>query len=197
VDYQISWPGAGGCGVALRTRKLVKRAKTLTVIAAGFLTFVLIITFLLAPRDPIRSAVPVTFLCYTNCDIRGFNDQYKWAWFRIENKSPFMLGCQQGPVDIQRAGSWFQTTNTLGRICDPIVQPQKSLTLPMMPPADAAKWRSSFLLTRVSIHSSLYWEVKFGFARFMDRLHRLGNWPPPRTSSKADTHVVTSETLNL
>ena len=92
---------------------------------------------LVASRDTVRHSVSVTFLCYTNRDTRGMNDMYTWAWFRIENRSPFMLACQQGPLDIERTGTWIQDTNRLGFHYDPVIEPGQALTVSMMPPAGA------------------------------------------------------------
>ena len=68
------------------------------------------ILFLVVSKDPVRHSVSVTFLCYTNRDSRGMNDMYTWAWFRIENRSPYMLSCQRGALDVERAGAWLQDT---------------------------------------------------------------------------------------
>ena len=169
-----------------------------------FLGFLLVVTVIgvggfLALPDPITHSVSVTFLGYTNMDTRGFNDQYRWAWFRIDNRSPVMLACRQGPIDIERAGAWIQDTNTLGRQYEPILEPGQALTVSMIPPSDGTRWRSSFLLTRMGTHSSHYWSAKFGLRRFIDSLtpRKLRTRSQTPMMSDPQLHVVTSETLNL
>ncbi len=147
----------------------------------------------------VASSVSVTFLCYTNCDVRGMNDMYTWAWFRIENHSPFMLACQQGALDVERAGAWLQDTNRLGYRYDPIVEPGQSLTVSMMPPANASRWRSSFLLTKMPIHSGKYWTRRYRFELFMDglRLERFGVHGQRWKGTAPEPAVVTSKTIGL
>jgi hypothetical protein len=158
------------------------------------------VLLLVLSRDPVRHSVSVTFLYYTNRDTRGWNDMYTWAWFRIENRSPFMLLCQQGTLDIERAGAWVQDTNRLGFQYDPpIIEPGQTLTVSMMPPADATQWRSSFLLTKMAIHSEKYWTRRSRFEDFMDslRLHRIGLRSQPWRGNNPKPTVITSETMGL
>ena len=150
-------------------------------------------------RDPISRSVSVTFLGYTNVDTRGFNNMYKWAWFRIENKSPFMLSCMQGALDIERGGSWIQSTNSMGRQYDPNIEPGQTLTVSIIPPSEGTKWRSEFLFMRMTIHSSRYWKARTWLEGFVGRLppSRFGirSWPP--RISNPPLSVVTSETMEL
>ena len=148
-------------------------------------------------RDPLRHSVSVSFLCYTNRDTKGFNDMYTWAWFRIENRSPFMLSCQQGVLDVERSGVWGQETNRLGFQYDPIIEPGKSLTVSMMPPADATHWQSSFLLTKMRMHSGKYYTWRFRFEVFMDslRLHRIGLRGQPWKQKNPPPTVITSKRI--
>ena len=146
----------------------------------------------------ISSSVSVVFVGYTN-QTYGFSKQYTSAWFRIENHSPYMLLCRQGSLDIERAGVWQQNTNWVGHQYDPIVEPGQSLTLSLMAPSDATRWRSSFLLTKMSTHSSLYWDVRFRFELFMDRLrlYRFGFRGQPWKEKEPSPAVVTSRVLEL
>jgi hypothetical protein len=157
------------------------------------------VLFLVVSTDPVRHSVSVTFLCYTNRDSRGMNDMYTWAWFRIENRSPYMLSCQQGALDVERAGAWLQDTNRLGFQYDPIIEPGQTLTVSMMPPADAARWRSSFLLTKMAIHSGQYWTRRYRFEAFMDslRLDRIGLRGQPWKGKNPEPTVITSRTMDL
>lgn len=145
----------------------------------------------LATRDPLRTSIVATFLCYTNKDTRGFNERYTWAWFRIENRSPFMLLCQQGPLDIQRSGLWVQDTNRLGFQYEPIIEPGETLTISMMPPTNSSQWRSSFWFTKMSIHSGTYWTWRFRLAAFRDRHPHLFPFGSKPTTSG---HVVITST---
>src|SRR5262245_42667802 len=116
-----------------------------------FLSVAVIVAFglVLLQRDASSKSVKVTFLFYTNCDAQGGNAFYTWAWFRIENRSPYKLGCYQGSLDVQRAGKWFQDTNSLGRRhFDAQTPPGKSATIAMVVPENATRWRSSFLFER-------------------------------------------------
>lgn len=184
----------------LCVRAITARVKK-TLIPLGVLLAAAVIGVrgLLALPDPITHSVTVAFLGYTNMDTRGFNDQYTWAWFRIENKSSVMLACRQGPIFIERAGSWIQDTNTLGRQYDPIMEPGQALTVSMIPPSDATRWRSSFLLTRMGTQSSRCWSARFGLRRFIDAFpfSKLGTQGQTLLKSNPQSHVVTSETLKL
>jgi hypothetical protein len=162
-----------------------------------------IIAFVSAQKDAISKSVTVTFLCYTNCDAQGGNGFYTWAWFRIENRSPFTVGCYQGILDVERAGKWFQDTNTVGRRhFDSQTPPGKSKTIAMVVPENATRWRSSFLIAREDID---YVNRMINsannpsrFVVFMDKLHleRFGLRSKPwRTKPKRVT--ITSETMDL
>jgi hypothetical protein len=168
-----------------------------------FAAVIVAVGFVLALRDTDSKAVKVTFLFYTNCDAQGGNAFYTWAWFRIENRSPYKLGCFQGPLDVQRAGKWFQDTNTLGRRhYDSQTPPGKSATIAMVVPENATRWRSSFLFQREDI-DYINRIIRSNnspsrFAIFMDNLHleRFGLRSQPwRTKPKRIT--VTSETIDL
>lgn len=100
-----------------------------------FVLLLLLAMLLVVAKNAVQSSVSVTFLCYTNLDTRGSTDQYTWAWFRIENRSPFFLSCLQGPLDVERAGTWLQETNQLGQKYEPIIEPGQTLTVSLMPPA--------------------------------------------------------------
>jgi hypothetical protein len=171
--------------------------KALLVLGSG--VAVLALFGFLALSDPISRSVSVTFLGYTNVDTRGFNDQYKWAWFRIENKTHFMLSCAQGAKDIEREGSWIQTTNGLGRQYDPIIERGRTLTVSVIAPSDATRWRNSFLFMKMDVRDPAYWNRQISFERFMNnlRLQRFGIWGQPWRQRNPKLHVVTSETLNL
>lgn len=173
--------------------------KIFIVLGSLLVVAVIGVTGFLALPDPITHSVSVTFLGYTNMDTRGFNDEYKWAWFRIENRSPVMLACRQGPIDIERAGAWIQDTNTLGRQYDPIIEPGQSLTVSMIPPSDGTRWRSSFLLTRMGTHTAYWWTTKFGLRRIIAFLTpgKLRTRSQTPMMSDPQLHVVTSETLKL
>ena len=176
-----------------KTKAKMKRKLLLLVVLA----LLLVAGAFLASRDRISRSVSVVFVGYTNFDTAGFNDQYTWAWFRLENHSPFMLACLQGPLDVERAGRWLQDTNRLGHNYDRVIEPGKSLTISMMPPRDATRWRSNFLLVRMNTRS--YSSARLKLAYFMDslRLYRIGfRWRPWNTRP-AVRHVVTSETLKL
>ncbi len=153
----------------------------------------------MASRDPVRSSVSVTFLCYTNHDTRGLNDQYIWAWFRLENRTPFMLACKQGVLDVERAGVWSEETNRVGHAYDPMIEPGRTLTVSMMPPSECTRWRSNFLLTKMAMHSPQYLTWRFRFESFMDRLrlHRFGIHAEPWKSKTSEPVVVTSKAINL
>jgi hypothetical protein len=70
-------------------------------------------------------------------------------WFRIENRSPFSLSCQQGPKDVESAGAWLRDTNRVGFSYGSIIEPGRTVTVSMMPPDDATRWRTTFLLTKM------------------------------------------------
>ena len=93
-------------------RPLTMKKKMLIFLFAAVIG---VVAFVLARRAAVSKSVTVTFLLYTNCDAQGGNAFYTWAWFRIENRSPFTVGCYQGMLDVQRAGKWFQDTNNVGR----------------------------------------------------------------------------------
>jgi hypothetical protein len=162
-----------------------------------------VVAFVLVRRDAVSKSVTVTFLFYTNCDAQGGNGFYTWAWFRIENRSPFTVGCYQGIVDVQRAGTWFQDTNWLGlRHPDAQTPPGKSSTIAIVAPKNAAKWRSSFLIAREDLDYTrrivLSANRPSRFQAFMDKLHleRFGLRSQPwRTKPKRIT--ITSETIDL
>jgi hypothetical protein len=162
-----------------------------------------VVPFVLARRDAVSKSVTVTFLFYTNCDAQGGNAFYTWAWFRIENRSSFKVGCYQGILDVQRAGKWFQDTNTVGRRhYGSQTPPGKSSTIAMVVPEKATRWRSSFLFEREDsdyinrmINSA---NRPSRFAAFMDNLHleRFGLRSQPwRTKPKRIT--ITSDTIDL
>jgi hypothetical protein len=177
-------------------RRLTMKKKMLIFL---FPAVIVAVGFLLLRRDPVSKSVKVTFLFYTNCDAQGGNGWYTWAWFRIDNRSPFRLGCYQGPLDVQRAGKWFQDTNTLGRRhFDAQTSPGESATIAMVVPENARRWRSSFLFTREDVDTINRMIRKSRFETFMDNLHleRFGlrNQPWRR---KPEPTIVTSETIDL
>jgi hypothetical protein len=110
-----------------------------------------------------------------------------------------MLACQRGVTDVERAGTWFQNTNWVGSRYDPIIEPGESLTVSMMPPVDATRWRSSFLLTKMPIHSGKYWTRRYRFESFMDglRLDRFGLRGQPWKGKTPEPTVITSKTIDL
>jgi hypothetical protein len=126
------------------------------------------------------------------------NDMYTWAWLRIENRSAFELSCQQGVLDAERAGSWTQNTNRIGYQYYPIIAPGQDLTVSINPPADATRWRSSFLLREVIAYDSKSWTRRQRFAAFMDslRLDRLGLRSQPWHGLPAAT-VISSKTIDF
>ena len=164
-----------------------------------FLVVLVLTAGMILARSPsISSSVSVVFIGYTNRTY-GFSKQYTSAWFRIENRSRYPLVCRQGALDIERVGSWNRNTNWVGHQYDPIVEPGQSLTLSLMAPPDATRWRSSFLLTKVTDHSILYWEWHYRFERFMDslRLDRLGIGARPWGYRDPAPVVVNSSVIDL
>jgi hypothetical protein len=172
-------------------RKLVRLLLFVVVLLA-------LLALVVASRDPVRSGVSVTFLCYTNRDTNGMNDQYQWAWFCISNNSPYMLDCGQGSLDIERSGRWIQDTNLLGRHYDRIIEPGRSLLVSIMPPTDATRWRSSFLLTKIAIVTGEHLTRRYRLEAFMDslRLERIGLRGRPWKGSP-EPNNITSTTLDL
>jgi hypothetical protein len=168
----------------MKKRLLLVVVPVLLIAAVGFL----------GRRDGIESSVSVVFLGYSNVDMYGFKREFTLGWFRLENHSPFMLACRQGPLDLERAGIWIQDTNRVGYPPDPIIEQGQTLTVSIRAPSAATRWRSSYLLRE----SRPYSEGRFRFQIFMDRLRlqRFGfRWRPWSRDPKA--HVVKSETLGL
>ena len=169
-----------------------------------FVAVIGVVAFVLARRDAVSKSVTVTFLFYTNCDAQGGNAFYTWAWFRVENRSPFKVGCFQGTLDVERAGKWFQDTNTVGRRhFDAQTPPGKSATIAMVVPERATRWRSSFLFEREDIdymnrriNSA---NRKSRFAAFMDNLHleRFGLRSQPWKRTGPKRIMITSETMDF
>src|SRR5438477_8959742 len=86
----------------------MKKKKLLLLVP---LSSLLITGVILVRPSNVSRSVSVVFLGYTNC---SFNERFICASFRLENNSPFMLACQQGPLDVECAGVWLQDTNRLG-----------------------------------------------------------------------------------
>ena len=144
-------------------------------------------------KNGIESSVSVVFLGYTNVDMYGFKREFALGWFRLENHSPFMLACRQGPLDVERAGIWTQDTNRVGYPPDPIIEQGQTEVFSIRAPSGATRWRSSYVL-RVCPPSS---RLKDRFQMFMDRLrlHRFGFQWRPWMGRDPKPHVVKSETL--
>lgn len=185
---------------------LVVRANTAnmkqTLILFGLLLVVTVVGLVSIParRDALAQSVSVAFVAYTNIDTRGFSDTSRWAWFRVENKSPFMLLCSQGPLDIERSGSWIRNTNTLGRQNPPsIIEPGHTCTVSMISPSEGTRWRNTFLFTKWTKNDSGSWDANSTLDRFMDRLHleKIGIRTKPWKSRRPQPYAVTSETLKL
>lgn len=169
-----------------------------------FAAIMVAVGFVLVRSYAVSRSVKVTFLCYTNCDAQGGNAFYTWAWFRIENRSPYKVGCFQGPLDVQRDGKWFQDTNTVGRRhFDAQTPPGKTSTIAMVVPENATRWRSSFLFEREDReyinHRITSANRKSRFATFMDNLHleRFGLRSQPWKQREPKRIIVTSETMDL
>ena len=169
-----------------------------------FAATVVAVGFVLVRSNAVSRSVKVTFLCYTNCDAQGGNAFYTWAWFRIENRGPYTVGCYQGPLDVQRAGKWFQDTNNVGRqLFWSRTPPGQASTIAMVVPENATRWRSSFLFERQD-REYINYKVesanrKSRFAAFMDNLHleRLGLRSQPWKQREPKRMMVTSETIDL
>jgi hypothetical protein len=161
-----------------------------------FAAVMVAVGFVLARSNAISRSVKVTFLFYTNCDAQGGNAFYTWAWFRIENRSPYTLGCYQGPLDVQRAGKWSQDTNSVGlQHFDAQTPPGKAATIAMVVPENATRWRSSFLFAREDIS---YINRKIRFETFMNNLRqRFGLRSQPWKRREPKRITVTSETMDL
>jgi hypothetical protein len=154
-----------------------------------------LVGFWLHSRNNIKNSVSVTFLYYTNSDTRGFNDKYTWAWFRIENKSSFRLQCQQGPLDFERDGTWLRDASRVG-FSYSSVEAGGTVTISLMPPERASRWRNSLHLTRIVLHSKGHYSRRIRFQNFMNRLSggfRFQWWQ----SKVPDPVVVTSNAIDL
>jgi hypothetical protein len=69
----------------------------------------------------------------------------------------------------------------------------------MMPPEGAAKWRTSFFVTRVNMPTPQYVKNKYWFRNFMDKigLRRFGMRSAGSDYLNPTPEVVTSKTIAL
>jgi hypothetical protein len=123
-----------------------------------------------------NGAVSVRFLCYTNCDTRGINDQYTWAWFRIENHSGAWLSISQGPLLFKGLDGWQVDTNRVGHPYEATIEPGGNLILSLMPPQGASFWRSSFVVEPFGNSQARYLALRLKLQEGLDnfRMQRLG-----------------------
>jgi hypothetical protein len=152
-----------------------------------------LVAFWLPSRNRIKNSVSVTFLYYTNSDTRGFNDKYKWAWFRIENKSSYSLDCQQGPLDFERAGNWLTDTSRIG-FQYTTVQAGGTATISLLPPEQANKWRNT--LHMMVMQSNRDYFRRMRYENFIERLYerfRFRLWQSKRPAPI----VVKSSAIDL
>ena len=161
-----------------------RSTKTLAIIAA--LVVCVIVGVVLVHRHAETHKVSATFLCYTNVDTQGWNSQYTWAWFEIENTTSSAQICQLDHWQIHNEDVW--ATNDSSRGYDyGVVMPGEKIVAELVAPADGSEWRCAFSVRKTLNPKNLKYRLEWLF------FEKGWKRTPPMPSVKST--VILSDTI--